>query len=52
VQRIVSDAIGPILGRRHRPQDLREERLIVLKMLESGKVNADEAARLLDSLGG
>jgi DUF4097 and DUF4098 domain-containing protein YvlB len=52
VQRIVSDAIGPILGRRHRPQDLREERLMVLKMLESGKVNADEAARLLDSLGG
>jgi hypothetical protein len=52
VHRMVSDAIGPIFGRRSKPPDLREERLMVLRMLESGKVNAEEAARLLDSLGG
>jgi DUF4097 and DUF4098 domain-containing protein YvlB len=52
VHRMVSDAIGPIFSRRTKPQDLREERLMILRMLESGKVNAEEAARLLDSLGG
>jgi hypothetical protein len=30
---------------------LNEERLKILKLLETGKVNADEAARLLEAVG-
>jgi len=45
---IVDRLFGP--GRR--PEDLREERLMVLKMVESGKVTAEEGARLLEAMGG
>ncbi|MEO0180129.1 MAG: hypothetical protein ABIM74_09030 [candidate division WOR-3 bacterium] len=31
--------------------DMREERKRILDMLEAGKINAEEAARLLDALG-
>jgi hypothetical protein len=35
-----------------RPQATEEERLMVLRMLSEGKITAEEAARLLEALGG
>ena len=43
----------PLLGSRKKPskEDLREERLMVLRMVEGGKVSAEEGVQLLEALG-
>jgi len=52
VDGIISDVVEPLFGeRRRRRPDLREERLMVLRMIEGGKVSAEEGARLLEALG-
>jgi DNA-binding transcriptional MerR regulator len=37
---------------KRRFKDMQDERMQILKMLEQGDVSAEEAARLLDALGG
>jgi len=52
VDGIIRDVMEPIFGeKRPAAEDLREERLMILKMVETGKVSAEEGAKLLEALG-
>ena len=43
--------IDRVFGPARRPEDLREERLMVLRMVESGKITAEDGAKLLEAMG-